>query len=138
MPSSIAAEYLLTHRHDSLLPISPLLPGTLSSNLTYSVHWYSYALLAFFFLKIRSSDFHTLNTPNTLNTLHTSRYKRHTHVTRTNAFGNDCPFDPRTYATWPRMPTLCEYLSLECRQVNHFFGVPGHLGFFCVQKKTKQ
>jgi len=24
------------------------------------------------------------------------------------------------------MPTLCEYLSLECRQANHFFGVPGY------------
>ena len=63
--------------------------------------------------------------------------KRHTHVTRTNRVGLDCPFDPRTYSMWPRQPTLCEYMSLECRQANHFFGVPGytvhtHTHFFRV------
>jgi len=49
--------------------------------------------------------------------------KRHTAVTRENRNHVDCPFSPAQYDSWPRMPTLCEYTSLECRQANHFFGV---------------
>jgi len=56
--------------------------------------------------------------------------KRHTSVTRENRNHVDCPFNPTQYDSWPRMPTLCEYTSLECRQANHFFGVPGYtIGF---------
>jgi len=42
-------------------------------------------------------------------------WKRHTHVTRTNSFGLDCPFDPRV--SFPCPPPVLLLLLPEARGV---------------------
>jgi hypothetical protein len=35
----------------------------------------------------------------------------------------ECEYNPKNFFKWNKLPDICLYLSMECRQTQHFFGL---------------